>query len=94
MACYDSASDTIHNCTPGTLVYMHEEGHRKFNKQGYHSECEVVLNGCLLFCLVFLTYHNKTFAIISIVIMLIVIFLEEMYAWIFAFNKYFRKKQQ
>ena len=84
---YNKGNDAINGCTPGTLIWTHEEGHRKFAK----GESRIVnatqsllsvfgIGGLTYFALKGDLLALQVFALTFVVIYC----LDELYAWMYS----------
>jgi len=85
-ACYDATDDKIIGCKPGTLAYKHEEGHRHFNKS--FMAIYQPLSGYVNICLLFFMLISSTILLLQLFAgaMLVLIFIDELGAWAYAFG--------
>jgi len=85
-AYYDREKDEIHGCKEGSLIYLHEEGHRFLSPQ--FEEVYGVLNPllALAMCVFMLESSNffvQCFGLLSFVVLMV----EEILAWVYAFRQ-------
>jgi len=86
-ACYDTRTNTIYGCKEGSLIYLHEEGHKYYQEKGINSKLISYTEFVFLFLLCFIIIKlNNLYLYLLFLLFLFLQLLPELLAWYYAFK--------
>ena len=92
---YDMITDTIYGAKEGTLAYYHEEGHRDWCKKGIEQFIQMWQYYFLIASVFILVgKYNHEFSYFFMWVVMFLLFISEVHAWVFGFNKYFKENKK
>ena len=94
-AYFDTSTGKIMNCEKGTLLYFHEEGHKKWFKEGKEQNIEFISEVIITLILPLVTFYSTKNLFLTTIAALPLIFdiISETHAWCYGLKKWSRKRK-
>lgn len=93
-AYFDMSSGKIRNCKKNSIIYFHEEGHKKWFKEGKEQLIEFFTHDIIILMIpVSVFYSTRNLFLTGMALVpLALSLLSEAHAWIFAISKWRKRK--